>query len=307
MRFAILDFGTNTFNLLIAEQKGQGFIRKYTGKQPVKLGKGGINKGYIADEAMERGRAAIAHHMQTISKYDADHISAWATSAFRNAKNGKEFAQLIEKEFGFEVNIIPGDEEADLIYRGIRASVEFGEENVMIMDIGGGSNELIICNGERVHWKHSFELGMARILERFVLSDPITPDEILTVKNYFWSELTLLFEQVKKYHPGILVGASGSFDTLAAMQRNLQGQTPSADKPAEITLEQFRNLKNKVLMSTIEERLAMPGMEPVRVEMIVPAVIFINLVIEECGLISIVQSDYALKEGVVSRFIENMQ
>ena len=109
MPTAILDFGTNTFNLLIAEQSGSGFRVIYDGKQPVKLGKGGINKRMITPDAMERGFTAIQHHMQTIKKYGAGEIHAYATSAMRNAENGKAFAAMIEEKFGFSTHIIGGE------------------------------------------------------------------------------------------------------------------------------------------------------------------------------------------------------
>ena len=307
MRTAILDFGTNTFNLLIAELTGNTFRRIYTGKQPVKLGKGGINEGLITEDAMKRGLTAIARHMETIADYDVDEVTSYATSAFRNATNGKAFARTIEKQFGFTVHIIPGDEEADLIYRGIRTSVAFGNDKAMIMDIGGGSNELIICDEQQVFWKQSFELGMARILERFTLSDPITIQEKEAIETYFRSGLQRLFEKAREYRPKTLLGASGSFDTLAAMLRHTMGLDPDDDAPMPISLKQFAELRDTLLSSTIEERRNMPGMEPVRVEMIVPAVIFINLVVNDCGIQSIVQSDYALKEGVVARRSENMK
>ncbi|HKK62753.1 MAG TPA: hypothetical protein VJ951_09340, partial [Bacteroidales bacterium] len=187
--FAILDFGTNTFNLLIAKKSESGFETLYSGKEAVKLGKGGINNQFITDEAMARGMQAIGRHMQTIEKYGADSIRAYATSAFRNARNGQAFANNIEKQFGFATQIIDGKEEAELIYKGIRASVYIGAENVMILDIGGGSNEFIICNNEGILWKHSYDLGMARIIEKFTISDPIKKEEIVLLEEYFESEL----------------------------------------------------------------------------------------------------------------------
>ena len=121
----------------------------------------------------------------------------------RNAENGPAFAEEIRRRFGFSVNIIPGEREAELIYKGIMESVALKEQTAMIVDIGGGSIEFIICNKEEVLWKQSFELGMARILEAFSVSDPITAAEITDVENYFESELQPLIEAVKKYNEGM--------------------------------------------------------------------------------------------------------
>jgi exopolyphosphatase / guanosine-5'-triphosphate,3'-diphosphate pyrophosphatase len=306
MPVAILDFGTNTFNLLIAEKNGKSFRVLYDGKEPVKLGMGGINKGVLTPEAMERGFTAIANHMKTIESFGEVEIRAFATSAMRNAANGKAFAKEIRERFGFRTKIIDGDEEAALIYSGIRESVEFGSETAIIMDIGGGSVEFIICNAEGIFWKHSFELGMARIIEKFPLSDPVTETEITTLEQYFAAELNALFEQARRYPPSLLVGASGTFDTLAAMA-TCRFKLRSADNSSsmEIDTAHYEELHHLLLHSTAEERLLMPGMEPVRVEMIVPATIFINFVRNSCNLRTIVQSRYALKEGAMARLIKH--
>ncbi len=116
---------------------------------------------------------AINNHLETIKKFEVEEIRAFATSAIRNASNGQQFVDEVEKRFGFRVRVIPGEREAELIYKGVRQAVEITEKKVMILDIGGGSNELIICNNEGIIWKHSFELGMARIIELFDISDPI--------------------------------------------------------------------------------------------------------------------------------------
>lgn len=306
MPIAILDFGTNTFNLLIAEKKDKSFKILYNGKQGVKLGKGGINKGFISPDAMERGMSAIDLHMQTIKKFEVTEIHAYATSAMRNAENGMEFASNIKERFGFDTNIIGGEEEAALIYEGISESVDIGDKTIMILDIGGGSNEFIICNAKGILWKHSFELGMARIIDKFQISDPITKSEIQQIEAYYQTELKVLFEKVELYHPSELVGASGSFDTLAAMAAHRFGTSIDRKKSSlEIDIEQYREMHSLLLDSTAEERLAIPGMEPLRVEMIVPATIFINFVYQNSGMKVMRQSAYALKEGAMSRLVKN--
>lgn len=305
MPVAILDFGTNTFNLLIAEKKGKSFHTLYSGKEAVKLGKGGINKRIISEEAMERGFKAISRHMFTINKFAANEIHAYATSAIRNASNGVFLVEEIKKRFGFTTHIIDGEREASLIFDGISASVDFGNNNAMILDIGGGSNEFIICNAAGILWKHSFELGMARIIEKFTLSDPITTEEIKSIQTYYASELNLLGEKAKYYHPEVLIGASGTFDTLAAITKHrFSIKTIPNSTSMQIDLEHFREIHRLLINSTAIERLQMHGMEPLRVEMIVPAMIFINFVITNFGMKSITQSEYALKEGVMVNLIK---
>ena len=300
---AILDFGTNIFNLLIAERKERGFTILLSAKQPVKLGRGGIHINRITPDAIERAFVAINNHMETIRSYEVDDIRAFATSAIRNADNGEEFIEEIYRRFGIRTRVIPGDREAELIYKGVRQAVSFGEDNAMILDIGGGSNEFIICNKHGIVWKQSFELGMARLLERYSLSDPITPEEIRVLEDYFREELAPLIEVARTEKPLTLIGAAGSFDTFYAMIMHRKGQEADHFFGREISLKDYYKLHKALIRSTKEERLAMPGMEPVRAEMIVAATIFVSFVIRSCGISHLHHSEFALKEGVISELV----
>jgi len=300
---AILDFGTNTFNLLIAERKNRSFNIIYTSKQPVKLGRGGIQINRITPDAFERGFVAIQMHMESIKKYEVEEIRAFATSAIRNASNGQQFVDEVEKRFEFKVKVIPGNREAELIYKGVRQAFPMNKKKAMILDIGGGSNEFIICNDQGISWKHSFELGMARILELFDLPDPITHEEIHALEAYFKHELGPLFEAVKKEKPRTLIGASGSFDTFYAMMSIRNGVLTDGDHSHPLPMPEFRRIRQQLVRSSHAERLNMPGMEPVRVDMIVAAVIFVSFVIRECNIKQLVQSNFALKEGVIAELV----
>jgi len=300
---AILDFGTNTFNLLIAERKDRSFTILHSSKQPVKLGQGGIQSSFMTPDAFERGFVAIQNHMEVIRSFQAEEIRAFATSAIRNAINGNDFVEEVRKKFGFRVRVIDGDREAELIYKGVRQSIRLTEEKSMILDIGGGSNEFIICNQDGMIWKQSFELGMARILELFSPSDPITEEEITAIENFYRQGLTPLMEQVRTERPIALIGASGSFDTFHALMLNRTGKTEDGKHARELPMKEYLKLHKSLLQSTTEERLAMPGMEPVRVEMIVAASIFVSFVLRECRIGHLYHSEYSLKEGVISELL----
>jgi len=300
MLVAILDFGTNTFNLLIAERKDRSFKIIHSSKQAVKLGRGGIQVNRINPDAFERGFVAITNHMEIIKQYKVDKIRAFATSAIRNATNGQDFVDEVKRQFGFRVKVIGGKREADLIYKGVRQAIPFNKEKMMILDIGGGSNEFIICNEEGVIWKQSFEVGMARMLERFTLSDPITSEEIRALESYYRQELQPLLDIVKKEKPKALIGASGSFDTFYSLISHSRGLEPDGLHGREISLNEYRKLHKLLLGSSVKERMKMPGMEAVRVEMIVAATIFVSFVLRACHIKQLYHSEFALKEGVIS-------
>ncbi len=126
MKIAILDFGTNTFNLLIAETgENSGLKIIHSSKEPVKLGHGGINDGVITPEAFKRGMTALENQFIKIKELGAEKVYAYATSAIRDAKNGKDFMREVDERYSLYVNIIPGEREAELIYKGVRQSFSF--------------------------------------------------------------------------------------------------------------------------------------------------------------------------------------
>lgn len=309
MRMAIIDMGTNTFNLLIVEtSEDKNYKIIFKGKEGVKLGKGGINTNMITPEAFTRGVNAIENHITNIKKFNTDRIIATATSGIRSTDNGKEFVNTIENKFGLKVKIVSGEEEADLIYRGVKQAIKFNNENSLILDIGGGSNEFIIANGKGLLWKHSFNLGIARLLDMFKPSDPITPKEIEKVEEYIDSELSILYDAIKIYHPKSLIGCSGTFNTIRSIIIAKNGSIPKEVKNKAsypISLEDYAVLHNELLNSTLEERKNIKGLEPVRIEMIVLASIFVNFIINKLKINSLTHSAFAIKEGLVNKILNS--
>jgi len=305
-KIAILDFGTNTFNLLITEVSTENKLNVlHTSKEAVKLGEGGITKKIITEKAFQRGLSAIEKHLEKVNEFGVTKIYAFATSAIRDASNGKDFIKAVQEKFDIYVLIIPGEREAEMIYRGVRLSIELDEKPILILDIGGGSNEFIIANNKEIFWKHSFNLGMARLLETFNPSNPISHFQIEELKTYLKSELKELFSAVAEFKPAVLMGASGTFETIYEILRHRKSAKYGAthNSAREIFIDDFFELHEILLKSTIEERKVMQGMEPVRVEMIVLASIFICVTLNECGINKIIQSDYALKEGVIAEIL----
>lgn len=299
-KVAIIDMGTNTFNLLVAAVNGNGAYQILnSSKQPVKLGEGGINQKFIAPAAYQRGLNAIAEHFRTIMLYGVTEVHAFATSATRNATNGPQFVNDIYKQFGVKVQVIPGDKEAELIYYGVRQAIELGDQKALILDIGGGSNEVIIGNARQLFWKRSYDLGISRLLQQFKPTDPITLAERFEIEGYITSQLSDLDMAVEEHRPTLIVGSSGSFDTYRSIMAEA-GLIASNGRPSvELPMNEYVALHEKLVAMTIAERSRVPGMEPVRVEMIALASIFTHLLVKRYGLTQMYQSTYALKEGAV--------
>ena len=306
-RTGIIDIGTNTFNLLIIEF-GQDKSHKivHEEKLPVKLGKGSMKDGVLKDDAIQRALVAIGKHIETSKKYGAKKVEAFATSAVRNAKNKEYFINEVKIRTGLHVNVISGDKEAFYIYLGVKQAVKMLPGIVyLILDIGGGSNEFIICDHENIHWRKSYDLGMARLLEIISPSNPISENEIEEIIAHTESLIHDLAEQCDIYRPSVLIGASGSFETYLSMI--LMEQTGSdnilqKNTELEIQIDDFNRLYERLIFSTAEERIKMPGLPDWRVDMIVLAIIFTKFVLKKFELQQIIYSGYALKEGVMHEF-----
>ena len=308
MRIAIIDLGTNTFNLLIAEATAErNYNILFKSKYPAKLGKGGINDKRILPEAMERGMTALQTHLKTMLPFGVDKVVCMATAAIRSASNGHEFVDRAKRELGLTINVIDGQKEAQLIFDGVKQIIPIGDERVMILDIGGGSNEFIIANKDGVLWKHSFDLGIARLLDRFRPSDPITKEEIKRVEAYIKEELKLLYTAFAEFPTRTLIGSSGSFDTVSGMVAAIHHPHMDMKKVLtyKVSVEFAKELHEIFLKSTAEERKNMKRMDLHRVEMIVLASIFINFIVEEFNIEEIWQCGFALKEGTIHQILNN--
>jgi exopolyphosphatase/guanosine-5'-triphosphate,3'-diphosphate pyrophosphatase len=301
---ALIDMGTNTFHLLLVELNGVGFKTIYKEKIAVKLGQGGISQNQIAPDAQKRAFHTLKHFKNLIDGEHIDQVFAFATSAVRNAENGSEFVSKVKADLGIHINVISGEQEAQLIYEGINLSGSLNGQTTLMMDIGGGSVEFIIGTSREVFWKRSFEIGGQRLLDAFHYHDPILQDEVEKLESYCKEKLQPLIEAIENFKPTALVGASGTFDTLtdiyfeSMLQCKLTGQ-----HVFELPTVDFERIFEMLKTKNREERLKIPGMIAMRVDMIVVASFLIEFILRYVPVEAIVCSHYSLKEGAVARLL----
>ncbi|MES2628936.1 MAG: phosphatase [Bacteroidota bacterium] len=302
MKVAIIDLGTNTFNLLVVNWVNAVSQKLHSSKISVRLGEGGFAEKRIKPDAFNRGMMAFGEHLGQAKALGVEQVYAFATSAVRSADNGTEFVQTILDKYQVKVDVIDGDREAELIYKGVRDSGILDDEPVLIMDIGGGSTEFIIGTADKVLWKESFPLGAARILEQLKPGDPMTGAEVSAIEDFLYKSTESLFFAIKNYPINRLIGSSGSFDSLVDMTSVAKGLEPTSETALynEIPLKDFYRMYDRLLPSTLAQRYNFPGLIPLRVDFIVIASVFINLVIKEANIGSLWQSAYSLKEGVLA-------
>lgn len=300
-RFAIIDLGTNTFQLLVADATGHIL---HDESKAAKIGIGGISRGIITEDAIERAIGVLNYFRGITDSLGVlpSHIRGIGTSAIRNAKNQDDFLRRVSLATGVQIQVISGNDEAQFIYEGVRLGKALDDTLSLVMDIGGGSVEFILCNANRIFWKQSFEIGGQRLMDKFMGSDPITPLAVQRLYDYLEEQLLALTNAIHQYQPRVLVGSAGSFETLLEMHYARQAQVPEAKRVSfDLPLDSFYESFRALLSLDRSNRMALPGMIALRVDMIVVGAVLINFVIKKYEIPHMTVTYYALKEGVLAQ------
>jgi len=295
---AAIDIGTNTFHLLIGETVNGKLEITYKHTIPVKLGEGGgISRGEIIPAAYHRGLEALKYFKKIIDQFAVKEVKATATAAVRDADNGTDFIEDIYQLTEIKIDIITGKQEAEYIYKGAKAAGILTDEKTLIIDIGGGSTELIIANQSQIFWKESYRIGAARLLADFHKSDPISPEDMYALNRHLDQILIDFFKACEQYKPYILIGTAGSFDSF----RDMILISEAKDKLINYRFQkqQLTELLVRIIRSTHEQRSYMRGLIPLRVDMILMASLLVKFTLDRTQIGQIYSSSYSLREGLL--------
>ena len=288
MRRAVIDLGTNTFNLLIADtQKRQVLFQTKVG---VALGMGGINEKRISNEAMERALGLFKAHC---AQWQVEDIRAIGTSALRDATNAQDLLCKVQDELQFSIEIITGQREAELIYKGVRLTHDFVNP-ALIMDIGGGSTEFIAADHQGPFVAHSFDIGVSRLFQLFKFQDPMSLNDIEKVETYLAERCAPFFKQQL---PTVLIGSSGSFETFYELME--ESIFDSKSNAIEVDSNRFAHMLGQIIASTQAERDQNPHIIAIRKKMAPLAAVKTRWVMRQAQISQILISPYSLKEGVL--------
>ncbi|WP_017259430.1 Ppx/GppA phosphatase family protein [Pedobacter arcticus] len=300
---AVIDIGTNTFHLLIATvDKNNNINVVYRNTIPVKLGEGGVNNGYITNEAYKRGIDALILFREALKEHRIESVKATATAAVRGATNGQAFIDEALLKANIKIEIIDGLKEAEYIYTGAKGAGLLSNQTDLIMDIGGGSVEFILCNQAEIFWKKSYLLGAARLLADYDdYTDAIKPGTIATMETAFKNTLADLQSAIEQLKPIKLIGTAGSFDSYANIIAVRKNETFDASnfKRFDHNFHDFKNLLKEIITSNHQQREAMQGLIPLRVDMILMASILTDFVLNQSKITEIITCTYSLKEGLL--------
>lgn len=296
-RIGIIDLGSNTFHLLIVEPLVDGSFKTIHKERTfVGLAENGIEE--LSQRSIEKGLATLSNFKSILEKFEVKNFKVTGTAALRSANNKDIFIHKAKDQLGFNIEVINGEREADLIYKGV-ALIHKMEGNYIIMDIGGGSVEFIIVAKGKKYWSKSYNIGVGVLFNRFHKADPIAKKEISELIAFLYSTLTELRNLVHDLKIDAIIGASGSFEVVESMN----GKTISPTQISDVSLDEYWNVSSLLINSSIEERNKMKGLPSSRIKLIVVAMILIDVVIEMTNPEKISVSPFALKEGLLSELI----
>jgi exopolyphosphatase/guanosine-5'-triphosphate,3'-diphosphate pyrophosphatase len=291
MKRAVIDLGTNTFNLLVGSVFGDKLEIIYCEKEAVLLGMNGINNGSIAEDAWMRAMQTLFRFKKRCEKQNVDEIIGFGTSALRGAKNGELFVKEVYENIGIRIHIISGSQEAQLIYRGVRWLFDF-KQAATIMDIGGGSTEFIAANAGGIVDAQSFDIGVSRLYQNLNKRNNLTANDFKFINEYLEARTGRFFEEDRST---LLIGASGSFETFYEMI--FQKKFTAEEKMVTLPLLPLLDQLNWVIDSRYEDRINHKWIVPMRKKMIPIAAFKIKWIIQKLNADRVLLSPYSLKEG----------
>jgi exopolyphosphatase/guanosine-5'-triphosphate,3'-diphosphate pyrophosphatase len=292
MKLAVIDCGTNTFHLLVAEVLPSGQLRRvFKERKYVRLGQEGLDR--IGEAPFQRGVDCLAYFKEKMVELGVVQSSVFGTEALRRASNGEAFVQKVLEQTGVRVELISGQEEARLIHLGVMEAAPDFPGKGLIMDIGGGSVEFVIASQEKVFWSQSFPIGVQRLFSNFHKNDPISPVERQSMGAFLEASLQPLFSQLSMHETPHLLGASGSFEVV----EDLLVQERQSSVHAIVPTDKFYLVYEEIMQSSLKERYSHQLLPNERAELIVVAFGLIDFILRKASIRQIITSAYAMKEG----------
>jgi len=302
-RVASIDIGTNTILLLIAHVVGEEIRPLFEEETIVGLGKGLQRSGVISQEAMERGLQTLSQYLDRCQEMDVQKIFAVGTSALREAKNSKDFVEMIEKRLQFPIEIISGEEEARLSFLAVAKDLKEVRQEILVVDVGGGSTEFILGKGGHVREWVSLPLGSVRFTEQFLISDPIQQEEWDNMEERI-RELLLHIPQPRE--PLTMVAVGGTATTLASVEQGLPEFIPEKLHHYSLTREALRKQLLLYRSKTVEDRKKIPGLPPARADVVPAGGAILYLAMEKIGCTSLLTSCHGIRYGLLYKKIADL-
>ena len=294
---AVIDLGSNSCLLLIARQTGHGLEPVKEVLRVVRLGAGVDESGLLSQLAMDRSEAVFSEYRQIIEQHGCTRVRCVATSAFRDAANRDELRQRLLETVGYDLRALDGDEEASLVMKAVLDAFPAQVDSRWIVDVGGGSTEIVVERGGEMTATVSMGLGSVRHTERWLRSDPPEMEELLVMHADILAQL-LDIEEFEP--PRQMVGVGGTATTFVALEKHLDTYNHQQVHGSQLSGESLQISLDRCLAANLEERRTFAGLHPDRAEIIIAGGSILLAVLEKAGLDRMTVSDRGLRWGVAA-------
>lgn len=304
MRIAVVDIGTNTTRLFVADvEAGRVVDQLHRESRVTRLGAGVDADGRLRDDAIEREHAVLGDYAQLIDEHAAERRVAVLTSAVRDAANGRQFAATVAERYGLDVHVLSGDEEAQLTYLGATDELDpDSRERILVMDIGGGSTELIIGRGRSPEFHVSTQAGVVRHADRHIHSDPPSQAELSAVADDVRQTIAAAVPEPLRSGIERALAVAGTPTSLAAIAQSLDPYDPERVQGHRLTAEERDRILKRLGQMTLEERRHVTGLHPDRAPAILPGIVILTVVMELFGLQAVEVSEHDILRGAALSF-----
>ena len=303
-RVAAIDVGSNSLHMIIAQVDADGAATiLWRMKEMVGLGRNSFPSQHLSDEAMDRAIVALRRFRDSATRRGCEKVVAVATSAVREAANGGDFIERARREVGMNIRVVSAREEARLIYLGVRHAIEFPGGPHLVVDVGGGSVELIVADQKQALLLESRKLGSARMTARFISHDPPKKREISAMVEHLAGELDDVTAQILHFQPVRAIGTSGTMENLALMCSGHHNEKEDEQNPPTIERGHLDKLVDRLLESQAKDRVQIRGLDEKRQDQIIAGALLVQMVMKRLSLKRIVLCRSALREGILLDYV----
>ena len=300
MKIGTIDIGTNSMRLLIGNYINNKIENRKKYVNTTRIGQGVDKEGYITEEAIERNLKALKEFSDICKNEKCDEVYCMGTSALRDSKNGQEFVRRAKELTGIDVDIICGDEESNLGFMGVLEGTDGNKsEDILVIDIGGGSTEFIVGNEEGIKFCKSENVGALRMTEKFITTDPISDEEYNSMASFIEETLYDTLNVLKEKKISKLVGIGGAITSLSAMNQQLEVYSMEKVHNSIICKKDLERILQNLKKMTLNDKKTMKGLQPKRADIITAGVKILHIIMEKLEFEEIMISEYDNLEGLM--------
>ena len=305
MKIGAIDIGTNSMRLLVAEYIDGKLYNREKFVNTTRIGQGVDSEGYISEEAIERNIKALKEFSDIANKKGCEYIYCIGTSALRDSKNGNEFIDLAKEETNVDVDIISGEEESNLGFIGVLQGLD-DTNNILVLDIGGGSTEFILGDESGIKYAKSENVGALRMTEKFLSTDPICENEFEDMSNFIEETISDTINILKEKNIRQIVGIGGTITSVSAINQELETYFMEKIHGSKVNEKELDNILQNLKKMTLNDKKNIKGLQPKRADIITAGVRILNIIMKKLEKENIIVSEYDNLEGLICQKARKM-